>query len=62
MATAPGYSTTSLIFSRNGQRLHTVNGETAAMDVWQWSERGALKKITTVKRSGDAVLHIESHD
>ena len=62
IATAPGHSTTTLTFSRNGQRLHTVNGETAAMDVWQWSERGALKKITTVKRSGDAVLHIESHD
>jgi methylamine dehydrogenase heavy chain len=62
VATAPGHSTTSLTFSRNGQRLHTVDGETAAMHVWQWRERGALKKITTVKRSGDAVLHIESHD
>ena len=62
VATAPGHSTTSLTFSHTGQRLHTVDVETGAMHIWQWSERGALKKITTVKRSGDAVLHIESHD
>ena len=56
------HGTTSLNFSRNGQRLHTVNGETGGMDVWQWSDSGALRKITTVKRAGDAVLQIESHD
>ena len=62
IASPPVHSTTSLTFSRNGQRLHTVNGETGALDVWQWSGGGPLKKITTVKRSGDAVLQIESHD
>jgi methylamine dehydrogenase heavy chain len=62
VATAPGDATTSLTFSRNGQRLHTINGETGAMNIWKWSEKGPLKKVSTVKRAGDAVLHIESHD
>lgn len=62
IANPPVHGTTSLNFSRNGHRLHTVNGETGAMDVWQWSESGVLKKITSFKRAGDAVLQIESHD
>jgi methylamine dehydrogenase heavy chain len=62
VAAAPGNSTVSLTFSHNGQRLHTVNGETGAMQIWQWSERGPGKKITIIKHAGDAVLHIESHD
>jgi len=62
VATAPGHNTVSLTFSRNGQRLHALDGETGAMRIWQWGERGNLKPLVTVKRAGDFVMHLESHD
>ena len=62
VATAPGHGGAALTFSRNGQRLHVLDGETGAMRVWQWAERGELKPLATVKRAGEASLHLESHD
>ena len=62
VATAPGHGTASLTFSRNGQRLHALDGEKGAMRVWQFMPGGALKPIVTVARAGEASLHVESHD
>jgi methylamine dehydrogenase heavy chain len=62
LATAPGHHITALTFSRNGQRLHALDGDTAAMHIWQWGDRGRMKPLTVVKRAGDMVMHLESHD
>ncbi len=62
VATAAGHNSVSLTFSRSGQRLHALDGETGALRIWQWGERGALKPLTVVKRAGDFVMHLESHD
>ena len=62
VATAPGHGTASLTFSRNGERLHAINGETGALRIWQWGAKGAGKLLATVERAGEAALHLESHD
>lgn len=62
VATAPGHGAVSLTFSRNGQRLHALDGETAALRSWQWSDKGVGKPLATVKRAGEAPVHFESHD
>ena len=62
VATAPGHHITSLTFSRNGQRLHALDGDTGAMHIWQWGERGSMKPLAVVKHAGDMVMHLESHD
>lgn len=62
VATAPGQGTASLTFSRNGQRLHALDGEKGAMHVWQFRPGAPLRPITTVARAGEASLHLESHD
>jgi methylamine dehydrogenase heavy chain len=62
VAAAPGHNITALTFSRSGQRLHALDGETGAMHIWQVGARGALKPVVTVKRAGDTVMHLESHD
>lgn len=65
-AAVPGHGSVSLTFSRSGQRLHALNGETGAMNVWAWppvaGKVTTLKTLTTVKRAGEASLHLESHD
>ena len=62
VATVPGRGAVSLTFSHNGQRLHSLNGETGEMVVWQWSGAGALKPSLTVKRAGESAIQLESHD
>ncbi len=62
VATAPGQGTASLTFSRSGQRLQALDGETGALRAWAWSGKGALKPLATVKHAGESPLHLESHD
>ena len=62
VASAPGLKSVSLTFSRNGQRLHALDGETGALRSWQWTDKGLGKPLATVKRAGEASLHLESHD
>ena len=61
VATAPGHGTVSLTFSRSGQRLNALDGETGALRTWQFSA-GALKPLAVVTSAGEAPLHLESHD
>jgi methylamine dehydrogenase heavy chain len=61
-ATSPGHKAVALTFSRDGQRLHALDGEAGSLSVWQWGARGKLKPITTVARAGEASTQIESHD
>ena len=62
VATTPGHGSVSLTFSRSGQRLHALDGETAALRTWTWTDKGPGKALATVKRAGEATLHLESHD
>ena len=62
VAVAPGHGTVSLTFSRNGQRLHALDGETGALRSWEWTGKGLGKALATIKRAGEASLHLESHD
>lgn len=62
VATAPGHGAVSLTFSRNGQRLHALDGEKGALNVWAWSDKGLGKALANVARAGEAALHLESHD
>jgi methylamine dehydrogenase heavy chain len=65
LATAPGKGSASLTFARASKRLQALDGETGAMNVWTLNDAGkapALKLVTTVKRAGEAALHIESGD
>ena len=62
VATMPGHGSVSLTFSRSGQRLHALDGETAALRTWAWTDKGPGKALATVKRAGEATLHLESHD
>lgn len=62
VATHPGKGTASLTFSRNGERLHALDGMTGAMNVWRWNGTGQLKPLVTVAKAGEASLHLESHD
>lgn len=62
VATAPGHGSVSLTFSKSGKRLHALDGMTGAMNVWDWGDRGKLKRVTTVSPAGMAALQLESHD
>ena len=63
LATHPGKGSASLTFSRNGERLHALDGMTGAMNIWRVvGEAGGLKPMSTVARAGEAALHLESHD
>ncbi len=62
VATAPGLGTASLTFSKSGKRLQALDGMTAALRVWDWSDSGKLKLVSTVKPAGMASLQLESHD
>lgn len=57
-----GKGTVSLTFSRNGERLHALDGITGALHVWQWTGAGKLKPLVSVAKAGEASLHLESHD
>lgn len=62
VATVPGHGAVSLTFSRNGQRLHALDGEKGALNIWSWSDKGIGKPLASVARAGEAALHLESHD
>jgi methylamine dehydrogenase heavy chain len=62
VATVPGHNIIALTLSRSGQRLHALDAETGALRIWQFGEGGKLKPLTTVKRAGEFVMHLESHD
>jgi len=62
VATHPGRGSVSLTFSRNGERLHALDGITGAMHVWRWTGAGKLKPLVTVAKAGESALHLESHD
>lgn len=62
LSTVPGRSTISLTFSRNGQRLHSLNGENGSMTIWQWSDSGPKRVMTTVAKAGESSMHLEPHD
>ena len=62
LSTAPGLSTISLTFSRNGQRLHSLNGENGSLTIWQWSDPGPKRVLSTVAKAGESSMHLESHD
>lgn len=64
VATGPGHGAVALTFSRNGQRLHALDGEKGALYVWAWSPGKAPspKPQVSVARAGEASLHFESHD
>jgi len=62
LSTVPGRSTISLTFSRHGQRLHGLNGENGSMTIWQWSDAGPKRVLTTVAKAGESSMHLESHD
>jgi methylamine dehydrogenase heavy chain len=61
VATAPGHGTVSLTFSRSGQRLNAIDGETGTLRTWQFNA-GTLKPLAVVAPAGEAPLHLESHD
>ncbi|MBK9245139.1 MAG: amine dehydrogenase [Burkholderiales bacterium] len=61
VATAAGHGTVSLTFSRSGQRLNAIDGETGTLRTWQFNA-GALKPMAVVAPAGEAPLHLESHD
>lgn len=62
VATAPGHGTASITFSRNGERLHALDGMTGAMRVWRWADGKPLRQMAIVKSAGAAALQLESHD
>ena len=62
LARYPGKGSVSLVFSRNGQRLHALDGLTGAMNVWQVNAQGKLKSSLHVASVGAASLQIETHD
>mgnify|MGYP000001605214 CR=1 FL=1 len=62
LSTVPGRSTISLTFSRNGQRLHGLDGEHGSMTIWQWSDSGPKRVQTSVAKAGESAMHLESHD
>ncbi len=62
VATHAGKGTASLTFSRNGERLHALDGMTGAMHVWRWRAAGRLQPLVSVAKAGEASLHLESHD
>ncbi len=62
VASYPGLGTASLTFSRQGDRLHALDGMTGAMNVWRVAGNGSLKPLTKVVRAGEAALHVESND
>lgn len=62
VATAAGHGAVSMTFSRNGQRLHALNGETGELVVWTPAAQGGLKPLTTIKRAGEAAIQVESQD
>jgi methylamine dehydrogenase heavy chain len=64
VASGPGHSAVSLTFSRNGQRLHALDGEKGSLYVWPWTPGKApgAKPALTVARAGETSLHFESHD
>lgn len=74
LTTAPGMGVGALTFSRNGERLHTLNGETGELRTWQWDVPKqaakqtskapvmALKQLSLVKHAGDSASLLESHD
>jgi methylamine dehydrogenase heavy chain len=61
LGTVPGKGAVSLTFSRNGQRLHSLNGETGEMVVWQVAG-STLKPTLTIKRAGESAIQVESQD
>jgi len=61
VSTARGHGAVSVAFSRSGQRLHALNGETGALVIWQWAG-GVLKPLTTIQRAGESALQVESQD
>jgi methylamine dehydrogenase heavy chain len=62
VAKSPGLGSASLAFSRNGERLHALDGLTGGMNIWRWSSTGRLSKPLNIKRAGEAALHLEPHD
>jgi methylamine dehydrogenase heavy chain len=62
LATHPGKGTASLTFSRNGERLHALDGMTGGMNVWRVVANSGLKPLVSVVRVGEAALHLESND
>lgn len=62
VATAPGHGTASITFSRNGDRLHALDGMTGAMRVWRWADGKPLRQLAIVAPAGAAALQLESHD
>lgn len=57
-----GHMIAALTFSKNGQRLQALNGETGAMQVWRWDAKGKMKLMSSVKRAGETSILLESHD
>lgn len=62
VARQKGNMIASLTFSKTGQRLQALNGETGAMQVWRWDAGGKMKPLSSVKRAGETSIHLESHD
>jgi len=62
VATAPGLNTASMTFSKSGQRLQALDGVSASLRVWDWSDGGKLKPVSTVKTAGEVPLQLESAD
>ena len=62
VAAHAGKGTAAMTFSRNGERLHALDGVTGAMHVWRWNGTGQLQPLASVAKAGEASLHLESHD
>lgn len=62
IATLPGQNAIALTFSRDGQRLQALDGESGAMRIWRWNVGSTLRMIAKVDRAGESSMHLESHD
>lgn len=62
VATWPGLHTIALTFSRDGQRLHALDGETGALRMGRWLGPSRVAWTTVVQRAGESSMHLESHD
>ena len=63
LASLPGHATIALTLSRNGQRLHALDGMTGALRIWDWNPaRPALGRAVTVAKPGETSMQIETHD
>jgi len=62
VAVHPGKGTAAITFSRNGERLHALDGMTGALHVWRWGGAGRISPLASVAKAGEASLHLETHD